>query len=338
MLGERSGLGGRAVTNRAVKDRVGWGGNGPWVKSAMSKTQERRQRSRQKEGAPGEIHIGVIRPNGGTQAVKARLVDASDWGIGIETSSPLEVGAAVAILGPQAMLRGLNGKKQARIVHCRLQDEGAYRTGCAFEGEPQTKRRQTTPAAETDIDDYYEILQISPHADGETIQRVFRMLAQRYHPDNSDTGDEKVFQRVLHAYRMLSDPEKRASYDVQHQASRALRWKIFDQSKSAQGVEGERRKRWGVLSLLYTKMIEEHRQPGIMLRDLEELLGCPREHLEFTLWYLKQKRYIAGPDNGRYTITAEGVDLVEEQGGSSKEARQPLLLEQAKLRAETPPQ
>lgn len=303
----------------------------------MSTAQERRQRSRQKEGAPGEIHIGVIRPNGGMQAVKARLVDASDWGVGIETSAPLEVGVEVAILGPAAMLRGLNGKKQARVIHCRLRDEGAYRTGCAFEGEPQTKRRQAAPAAETDIEDYYEILQISPNADSETIQRVFRMLAQRYHPDNSDTGDEKVFQRVLHAYRVLSDVEKRSSYDAQHQASRALRWKIFDQSKSAQGVEGEKRKRGGVLSLLYTKRIEEPRQPGIMLRDLEELLGCPREHLEFTLWYLKQKGHIAGPDNGRYTITAAGVDLVEEKG-SSDETRQPLLLEEAKLRAETPPQ
>ena len=299
------------------------------VKPDMSTTQERRHRSRQKEGAPGEIHIGVIRPNGGMQAVKARLVDASDWGVGIETSLPLEVGLEVAILGPAGMLRGLNGRKQARVVHCRLRDEGAYRTGCAFEGGPQPNRGRAAPAAETDIDDYYEILQISPNADSEAIQRVFRMLAQRYHPDNSDTGDEKVFQRVLHAYRVLSDPEKRASYDIQHQASRALRWKIFDQSKSAQGVEGEKRKRWGVLSLLYTKMIEEHRQPGIMLRDLEELLGCPREHLEFTLWYLKQKGHIAGPDNGRYTITAHGVDLVEEKGGSST-ARQPLLLEEAK--------
>jgi hypothetical protein len=303
----------------------------------MSTAKDRRHLSRRKEGAPGEIHIGVIRPNGGMQAVKARLVDVSDWGVGIETPLPLEVGVEVAFLGPTAMLRSLSGKKQARIMHCRLKDEGAYRSGCAFEGGPQPKRGKTTPAAETDIDDYYEILQISPNADGDTIQRVFRMLAQRYHPDNSETGDEKVFQRVLHAYRVLSDAEKRAAYDVQHQASRALRWKIFDQSKSALGVEGEKRKRWGVLSLLYTKMIEEPRQPGMMLRDLEELLSCPREHLEFTLWYLKQKRSIAGPDNGRYTITAEGVDLVEEKGGSSRDARQPLLLEEATLRAETPP-
>jgi hypothetical protein len=124
---------------------------------------------------------------------------------------------------------------------------------------------------------------------------------------------------------------------VQYQASRAVRWKIFNQPNSAQGVEGEKRKRWGILELLYTKMIERPRQPGMMLRDIEELLGCPREHLEFTLWYLKQKGHIVGPDNGRYTVTAEGVDLVEEKGGSWKEIRKPLLLEGSKPQAAAPP-
>ncbi len=304
----------------------------------MSTTKERRRSARRNEGSPGEIHIGVIRPNGGLQAVKARLVDSSEWGVGIETALPLEVGVEVAILGPASMLSGLNGNKYARVVHCRLRDEGAYRTGCEFDATQQSKGRQPAATIENQVEDYYEMLQISPNADGETIQRVFRMLAQRYHPDNSETGDEKVFQRVLNAYRTLNDPEKRAAYDVQHQASRALRWKIFDQSKSSLGVEGEKRKRWGVLSLLYTRMIEEPRQPGIMVRDLEELLGCPREHLQFTLWYLKQKSCISSSDNGRYIITAQGVDMVEELGDAVKDGGHPLLLEAATLRASAPTQ
>ena len=36
--------------------------------------------------------------------------------------------------------------------------------------------------------DFHEVLQISPKADGETIQRVYRLLALRYHPDNRETG------------------------------------------------------------------------------------------------------------------------------------------------------
>ena len=36
--------------------------------------------------------------------------------------------------------------------------------------------------------DYYEDLQVSPNADQETIERVYRLLAKRYHPDNHLTG------------------------------------------------------------------------------------------------------------------------------------------------------
>ena len=36
------------------------------------------------------------------------------------------------------------------------------------------------------------------------------MLAQRYHPDNKDTGDERRFREIQEAYSVLTDPEKRA--------------------------------------------------------------------------------------------------------------------------------
>jgi len=39
------------------------------------------------------------------------------------------------------------------------------------------------------FNDYYEALQLSPNADSETIERVFWMLAKRYHPDNDQTGN-----------------------------------------------------------------------------------------------------------------------------------------------------
>ncbi|MGK2960923.1 MAG: DnaJ domain-containing protein, partial [Gemmatimonadaceae bacterium] len=46
---------------------------------------------------------------------------------------------------------------------------------------------------ETNLADYYEILQVSPRADTETIARVFRHLANRYHPDNKDSGNSEMF-------------------------------------------------------------------------------------------------------------------------------------------------
>src|SRR5258705_2420893 len=93
--------------------------------------------------------------------------------------------------------------------------------------------------------DYYEVLQVSPNAQQETIQRVYRMLAQHYHPDNADTGDTAAFNEVLEAYRVLSDPEKRAGYDVEYKIASGLKWKIFEDVGSMQGLEAERRKRLG---------------------------------------------------------------------------------------------
>jgi len=166
-------------------------------------------------------------------------------------------------------------------------------------------------------------MQISPNADLDTIHRVYRILAQRYHPDNHDTGSSELFHLLVDAYQTLSDPVKRAAFDIEHRTARRLTWKIFDQTTSAQGVEAERRKRSGILALLYRKRIAQPDQPSMNLKEFEDLLGVPKEHLEFTLWYLKEGQYVTRSDNGRHSITLKGVDLAE----SMSEARtEPLKL------------
>ena len=169
--------------------------------------------------------------------------------------------------------------------------------------------------------DFYEILQISPKADGETIHRVYRLLALRYHPDNRETGDQSTFEDVLKAYRVLSDPEARAAYDVKHSREERLRWKIFDQSTSLHGREIEKRQRSGILSLLYTKRMRQSHKPGMTPAEMEALLDCAREHLEFSLWYLYEKGLIRRADDARFVITAEGVDAGDEQGQPLREDR-----------------
>lgn len=44
-----------------------------------------------------------------------------------------------------------------------------------------------------EMPDYYEFLQISPSAEADTIHRVYRFLAARFHPDNQDNGDAEKF-------------------------------------------------------------------------------------------------------------------------------------------------
>ncbi len=78
------------------------------------------------------------------------------------------------------------------------------------------------------------------------------------------------------------------------------------------GVEAERRKRDGVLSLLYRKRISQPDQAAMSLKELEELLGVLKEHLEFTLWFLKENQQVQRSDNARYTITLKGVEAAEQ--------------------------
>lgn len=164
---------------------------------------------------------------------------------------------------------------------------------------------------DTNFVDYYEALQLDPNADADTVERVFRLLAKRYHPDNTDSGDEEAFRQVHDAYEVLIDPEARAKYDVAYDDHRSLRWKIFQQSAAMGGQEEDRRIFRGVLSLLYAARRKDPRSGGLGSVDLERMLGVPREHLEFPTWYLKKKGWIEVLDSGQYAITVDGIDTIQ---------------------------
>lgn len=61
---------------------------------------------------------------------------------------------------------------------------------------------------------YYDILGVSQYSSDKDIKKAFRKLALHYHPDkykNADANDK--FQQIVHAYEILSNPEKRNYYD-----------------------------------------------------------------------------------------------------------------------------
>lgn len=62
---------------------------------------------------------------------------------------------------------------------------------------------------------YYEILEISKNATQEEIKKVFRRLAQKYHPDRNpgNREAEAKFKKINEAYQVLSNPIERAAYD-----------------------------------------------------------------------------------------------------------------------------
>lgn len=62
--------------------------------------------------------------------------------------------------------------------------------------------------------DYYEVLGLSKGASEDEIKKAYRKLAKQYHPDVNKAPDaEAKFKEVNEAYEVLSDPQKKQTYD-----------------------------------------------------------------------------------------------------------------------------
>jgi curved DNA-binding protein CbpA len=157
--------------------------------------------------------------------------------------------------------------------------------------------------------DHYEVMQVSPNADAEMIERVFRHLAKRLHPDNLQSGNRERFDGLIEAHRVLSDPEQRAAYDVRHQETREHARGLAE-AVAAGGYEEDDAIRERLLSVLYLERRRDVNEPSLGEVVLEKLTDCPREHLEFHLWYLREKQWVERTDRG-FAITALGVDAAE---------------------------
>lgn len=161
--------------------------------------------------------------------------------------------------------------------------------------------------------DYYEFLQISPHADAETIHRVYRYLAGRLHPDNPESGDPEMFRLLKVAYDTLSNPSQRAEYDATCRRDARQETPLSESIDFLDNVEGEQNRRVALLAVLYYQRRANPRFPEVSLAEVERRMGFPRDYLDFTTWYLTKKGYVHRADNSDFTLTAEGVDFVESQ-------------------------
>ena len=62
--------------------------------------------------------------------------------------------------------------------------------------------------------DYYETLGVSKNSSVDEIKKAYKKLALKYHPDrNKDEGSEEKFKEISEAYAVLSDKEKKETYD-----------------------------------------------------------------------------------------------------------------------------
>jgi curved DNA-binding protein CbpA len=283
-------------------------------------TPERRKPRRSPRNQSLDLRVQYNDANGSEASVLSSLIDWGEGGIGIQTRVPIPPGTSVKLILSDQMLQTTGQMPEsARVCWSRPAYGGVFRIGLAYEF---TRRRieeepPDSAAFEAPPVDYYEILQIHQKADPDTIHRVYRVLAQRYHPDNQDTGSADLFRMITRAYEVLSDPQQRASYDLQHSNAQRARWRIFNNTDSSRGVAAEKRKRQAILAALYQKRVQDPHNPELSVFDFEDLLGVPREHLEFTIWYLKERGFLGRSDNNKFVISVSGVEQIEEMEGQS---------------------
>jgi curved DNA-binding protein CbpA len=198
------------------------------------------------------------------------------------------------------------------------------------------------------MENYYDMLQVSSKAEQLIINKAYRLLAAYYHPDNKQTGNEEKFKQVIKAYEVLSDPAKRYQYNLElsgniskpaaaatgafkPQAGNLNGGGTKPSSSPANGLEGEgqrseRELRKILLLALYDVRRNNPHNPDISVLVLSELIGVPLSHLEFSKWYLKEKKFIKVSESADYSITIDGVDYVENELLSAEPGQPRLYL------------
>jgi curved DNA-binding protein CbpA len=230
-------------------------------------------------------------------------INASHSGYAFQSAADVPVGTIVYFQAKEASTIGCG-----LVRHCQKLAEGFV---VGVELDEATK--EAFSLSGLDSINYYEFLQISPHAQNETIQRVYRFLAARYHPDNPETGDPEKFLFLNQAYRILSDPGRRSAYDQQLKRADGKTWNSeFNGVEFLEGIDGELNRRLAVLAVLYRRCRTNINEPRVSLTEMEAIMGFPREYLDFTTWYLRSKGYLKKEDNSDFSLTVLGVDFVEE--------------------------
>src|SRR5579871_181851 len=177
----------------------------------MEASAKRQQRRGQRKAADSSVVHVEMHDAGHSRSITANLVDVIGGGCGLALLTMLQPGSSVVLRGKFGANHTLECLR-AGVKWCSVQSDGTFRAGLEFidpDSSFQLNEERCAP-------DFYEVMQLSPNADGETTSRVYRLLAFRYHPDNKQTGNSDMFLRLRTAYETLSDPKKRSSYDAAH--------------------------------------------------------------------------------------------------------------------------
>ena len=171
--------------------------------------------------------------------------------------------------------------------------------------------------------DHYSILGVDPKATSEIIQSAYAKLAQKYRPDNPETGDFDKFESINLAYEVLSDLNLRREFDKVKGLDQETAVKFTGAAFFAELGRGVHL-RTALLCVLYDRRRLKPFTPSISMRQLESMLEATSDDLNFALWYLKQRGLVMMDDKSSLQITVEGMDFLE-TGQPEAESVMPLI-------------
>ncbi len=159
--------------------------------------------------------------------------------------------------------------------------------------------------------DHYALLGVDPRADLEVIKIAHAKLAEKYHPDNPDSGYLEKFEAVNLALEILSDAGLRAEFDKIKGIDKDQGNLKFSGVAFFSALGRETNLRAAVLCLLYDGRRLKPFAPGMSIRVMESMLEISSEELYFALWYLKQRSFVLSDDKSNLQITVDGMDFLE---------------------------
>ncbi len=159
--------------------------------------------------------------------------------------------------------------------------------------------------------DHYVLLGVETNADSETIQAAYSKLAQKFHPDNSETGDKTKFDALNQAFEVLSDPALRTAFDKVKGVDLESGNPKFTGLEFFDALEQGAALRSAILCILYDRRRVKSFRPSLSLRHLEGMLTVTTDEMNFALWYLKQRGFAINDDKSSLAITVEGMDYLE---------------------------
>jgi curved DNA-binding protein CbpA len=159
--------------------------------------------------------------------------------------------------------------------------------------------------------DHYSVLGIEPKADSETIQSAYAKLAQKYFPNNPETGNAEMFEAINHAYETLSDPQLRATFDKLKGVNQDTSGPKFSGEAFFDALGREALLRSAILCVLYDRRRTKPSAPSLSMRHLESIVEATETELSSAMWYLKQRGLVASDDKSSLQITVDGMDFLE---------------------------